>query len=110
MFREKGKEREKERERNFDWLSLLCPHLGTWPTTQAGALTGTQTGELSVLRLALNPLSHTSQGMLKEFIITKPLLYENVKGLIKEKKEAMKSKMRTNSQLSTTEPKKQKQK
>ena len=47
---------------------------------------------------------------LKEFIITKPLLYENVKGLIKEKKEAMKSKMRTNSQLSTTEPKKQKQK
>ena len=47
----------------------------------------------------------------KEFIITKLLLYEMLKGLSK-KKEKMKtplnSKMTTNSQLSTTEPKKTK--
>ena len=39
---------------------------------------------------------------LKEFIITKPLLYEMLKGLIKKKKiKIMNSKMTTNSQLST---------
>ena len=44
---------------------------------------------------------------LKEFIITQPLLYEMLKGLIYEKEDqTMKSKMITNSQLSTTEPKK----
>ena len=45
---------------------------------------------------------------LKEFIITKPLLYEMLRDLSKEKKiKTMDSKMTTNSQLSTTEPKKQ---
>ena len=47
---------------------------------------------------------------LKEFIITKSLLYEMLKGLIKEKEEKkiknMNSKMTTNSQLATNEPKK----
>ena len=45
---------------------------------------------------------------LKEFIITKPLLYEMLKGLIYEKEDDhfMRSKMTKNSQLSTTEPKK----
>ena len=43
-------------------LPLTHPTLGTWPTTQACALTGTQTGDPLVLRPALNPLSHTSQG------------------------------------------------
>ena len=48
---------------------------------------------------------------LKQFIITKSLLYEILKGLSKKKKiKTMNSKMTTNSQLSTTEPKKQKQK
>ena len=42
---------------------LLPP--GTWPTTQACALTGNQTGDLLVCRPALNPLSHTSQGDIK---------------------------------------------
>ena len=37
---------------------------------------------------------------LKEFIIIKPVLYKMLKGL------SMNSKMTTNSQLSTTEPKK----
>ena len=43
---------------------------------------------------------------LKEFIITKPLLCEMLKGLKKKKNiKIMNSKVRTNSQLSTTEPK-----
>ena len=49
---------------------------------------------------------------LKEFIIIKPLLYEMLKGLFKKKKEIknMNSKMTTNSQLSTIEPKETKTK
>ena len=44
---------------------------------------------------------------LKEFIITKPLLCEMLKGLSKKKIiKTMNNKMTTNSQLSTTEPKK----
>ena len=43
---------------------------------------------------------------LKEFTITKPLLYEMLKELIKKKIKNMNSKMTTNSRLSTTEPKK----
>ena len=43
------------------WLSLAQPLQGTWPVTQAWALTGNQTGDPVVHRLALNPLSHTSQ-------------------------------------------------
>ena len=44
---------------------------------------------------------------LKEFIITKPFLYEMLKNLSKKKKiKTMNSKVTTNSQLSTTEPKK----
>ena len=37
------------------------PPTGTWPATQACALTGTQSSDLSVHRPALNPLNHTSQ-------------------------------------------------
>ena len=43
------------------WLPLICPLLGTWSTTQACALTGNRTGDPLVRRLALSPLSHTSQ-------------------------------------------------
>ena len=36
--------REGERERNIKvWLPLVCPLLGTWPATQACALTGNWT-------------------------------------------------------------------
>ena len=38
------------------------PSLGTWPTTQACALTANQTGDPLVRRPALSLLSHTSQG------------------------------------------------
>ena len=61
LFLERGRERERERNLSV-WLPLVCPLLGTWPTTQACALTGNRTGEPLVLEPALNPLSHTSQG------------------------------------------------
>ena len=61
-FLERGEGWEKEKERYINHLPLSHPQLGTWPTTQACALTGNQTGNLSVQRLALNPLSHASQG------------------------------------------------
>ena len=38
-FRQRGREGERERNINV-WLPLACPLLGTWPTTQACALTG----------------------------------------------------------------------
>ena len=43
-------------------LPLVRPQLGTWPATQAWALTRNRTDDLLVHRLALNPLSHTIQG------------------------------------------------
>ena len=36
--------------RNIDWLPLACPQMGTWPTTEANALTGDRTGDLLVHR------------------------------------------------------------
>ena len=60
IFRERGRERGRERNIKL-WLSPAHPLLGTWPTTQACALTGNSTCDPVVHRLALNPLSHTSQ-------------------------------------------------
>ena len=54
-------------ERYIHGLPLACLLLGTWPTTQTCALTGNRTSNPSVHRLALNPLSHTSQGALGLF-------------------------------------------
>ena len=57
------------RERNIDvqeiygLVSSCTPLTGTQRTTQACALTGNQTGDLSALRPTLNPLSHTNQGL-----------------------------------------------
>ena len=62
LFLEKGEGRE-ERERNINvWLPLAWRQLGTWPATQAWALTGNGTGDPVVHRPALSSLSHTSQG------------------------------------------------
>ena len=44
------------------WLPLLHPLLGTWPATQACAVTGNRTGNHLVRRPAGSPLSHSSQG------------------------------------------------
>ena len=53
IFRERGK--EKERERNIHvWLPLTRPLLGTWPATQACALTGIRTHDPLVRKSALN--------------------------------------------------------
>ena len=52
-------------ERNIDWLPLTCPQLGTWPATQACPLTGNETGNLLVHKLALKPLSYTSQAIIR---------------------------------------------
>ena len=57
-------ERGEQREGNSNvWLPLLHPLLGTWPATQARALTGNRTSKPMVCRPELNPLSHTSQGI-----------------------------------------------
>ena len=61
LFFERKEGKEKERETSV-WLSLACPLLVTWPTTQACALTGNRTGDPWVRRLVLSPLSHASQG------------------------------------------------
>ena len=59
-----GRERGRETlmcESYVERLPLTYPQLGTWPATQARALTGNRTRDLLVCRLVLNPLSHTSQ-------------------------------------------------
>ena len=61
IFREKGREGERERNSSV-WLPFVCPLLGTWSSTQACALTGNRTGNISAHRLAPKSLSHTSQG------------------------------------------------
>ena len=62
IFIERGR-RDKDRESNINvWLPLTGLLLGTQPTTQACAQTGNWTSNVSVHRLALNPLSHTRQG------------------------------------------------
>ena len=54
LFLERGERREKEKEISvcektsiINQLSLTRPQQGTWPTTQAHALSGNQTGNLS---------------------------------------------------------------
>ena len=39
LFLERGREVERERERNINLWPLTRPLLGTWPATQANALT-----------------------------------------------------------------------
>ena len=71
LFLERGEGREKERERNIHvWLPLMLPQVGTWPTTQACALTGNRMGDVSFHRPAPNPLSHTSWGVFFIFLDT----------------------------------------
>ena len=49
-------------EKNIDQFPLTLPQPGTWPPTQAGALTGNRTSDILVCGTMANPLSHTSQG------------------------------------------------
>ena len=62
IFRERGREEEKHQ----CVVASHVPPTGdlTWPATQACAMTENRTYDPLVCRLALKPLSHTSQGML----------------------------------------------
>ena len=56
LFIFRGERREKHRERNFnEWLSLALPLLGTWPATEACALSRNQNSEPLLHRPELNP-------------------------------------------------------
>ena len=46
----------------------MRPLVGTWPATQACALTGNSNGDPLVRRPVLNPLSYTSQGYFCNFL------------------------------------------
>ena len=64
LFLERGEGREKERERNINvWLPVAHPLLGTWPATQACALTRNQTSDPLVRRPA-RARAQTSKGFL----------------------------------------------
>ena len=67
-FQRQGKGGRKDRERNIDVQKIHQSVASHTPptgdlthTTQACALTGNQTSDLSVRRSALSPLSHTNQ-------------------------------------------------
>ena len=60
-FRKRGKEGEQEGEKHSSVVSRTPP---TWSTIQAYTLTGNWTAYLSVCRPPLNPLSHTSHGLM----------------------------------------------
>ena len=62
IFRDGGREGEREGEKHPCVVASHASLLGTWPTTQACALTGNRTSDPLLYRLVLNPLSHTSHG------------------------------------------------
>ena len=59
IFRHRRKEAKREGDKINVWLPFVCPPQGTWPATQASALTGNQTSDPLVCKPVLNPLSHT---------------------------------------------------
>ena len=75
-WRKKGRE-TSVRERYIDQLPLTCHQPGTWLTNQVYALTRSWTGNLSVPRLVLSPLSHTSQSL--DFIIKKSFFISHIR-------------------------------
>ena len=70
LFLETGREGERDRNINV-WLPLMRPLLGTWPTTQACALTGSGTGNRQPfgLQVGTQTLSYTSQGTSLHFYV-----------------------------------------
>ena len=62
VFPERKERRDKEGEKCQCVVASHMPQLGTWPATQAHAPTGNRTRDPLVCKLALSPLSHTSQG------------------------------------------------
>ena len=71
IFRQRGREGERERNSNV-WFPLARPLLRTWPATQACALTGNRTGSPLLRSSMLSPLSHTSEAhfwIFKNFVL-----------------------------------------
>ena len=66
LLLERGREGERGEGEKHQCVvaSVHAPLLRNCPATQACALTGNQTGDPLVHRLALNPLSLTSQGTM----------------------------------------------
>ena len=54
-------------ERNIDVQEKHAP-TGDWPTTQACALIGNQTGNLLLCRMSLNQMNHADQGEIQRFL------------------------------------------
>ena len=69
IFRQRRRGGEREGEKRQCVLASHLPILGTWPTTQACALTGNGMGNPLVHRLVLKAMSHTSQGNSLDFIL-----------------------------------------
>ena len=67
IFREGKGGRKRGRETSMRGCLSCTPYWGTWPATQACALTGNWTNNPLVHRLALNPLSYTSHGSTWKF-------------------------------------------
>ena len=76
IFRERGREGDREEKKHQCVVaSHTHPLLGTWPKTQACALSGNLMGDPLVHRSVLNPLSHTSQGVYLSLSLILELLY-----------------------------------
>ena len=67
IFRERGKEGEREGEKRQSVVALMHPLLGTYPATQACALTRNQSSSPVVCSPALTPLSYTSHSYTVAF-------------------------------------------
>ena len=62
LFLERGRKGEREGEKHQCVVVSWAPPLGTWPATQACALTRNRTTNPLVHSPVLKPLSHTNQG------------------------------------------------
>ena len=78
LFLEGGERREKERDRNIHWLPLNAPQRGSGWQPRCVPWLGNRTGDLSVGRPALNPLSHSSQGNHDFFFLFSPAIVSGV--------------------------------
>ena len=82
IFIDRREGKEKERERNINvWLLLGCPLLGTWPATQACALTGNGTGDPLVYAITQSTKLHQPGQICFFFDTVKLLLHDEFKFL-----------------------------
>ena len=88
LFWERGERREKEREKNINWLPLMGPQPGTRPVTQACALTGNWTSSLCVIFDFFKTLAYFPRSfimfvlifliIIKYIDVAKKLIAENI--------------------------------